>query len=67
MPNVTLSRPAPFGAVSAYRVVSFFESYVESFKNWNIQRRTAKALASLSDRELEDIGLVRGDIDRMFY
>jgi uncharacterized protein YjiS (DUF1127 family) len=30
---------------------------------WNDARLTRKALSSLSDRELEDIGLVRGDID----
>jgi len=30
---------------------------------WNDARVTRKALSSLSDRELEDIGLVRGDID----
>ncbi len=30
---------------------------------WNDARATRNALAKLSDRELEDIGLVRGDID----
>ena len=32
-------------------------------RDWNDARVTRNALASLSDRELEDIGLVRGDID----
>jgi uncharacterized protein YjiS (DUF1127 family) len=32
---------------------------------WNDARLTRKALSSLSDRELEDIGLVRGDIDNV--
>ena len=32
-------------------------------RDWNDERVTRNALASLSDRELEDIGLVRGDID----
>jgi uncharacterized protein YjiS (DUF1127 family) len=34
---------------------------------WNDARITRKALAQLSDRELEDIGLERGDIDRMKF
>lgn len=32
------------------------------FIAWNDARLTSNALASLSNRELEDIGLVRGDI-----
>lgn len=32
---------------------------------WNDVRVTRNALAKLSDRELEDIGLTRGDIDRL--
>lgn len=34
---------------------------------WNDARLTRKALAQLSDRELNDIGLERGDIDRMKF
>jgi len=32
---------------------------------WNDMRETRKALSRLTDRELEDIGLCRGDIDRI--
>ncbi len=32
---------------------------------WNDARATRNALSKLSDRELDDIGLVRGDIDTM--
>ncbi|EEB84855.1 DUF1127 domain-containing protein [Roseobacter sp. GAI101] len=32
---------------------------------WNDARVTRNALSSLSDRELDDIGLVRGDIDKV--
>ena len=32
---------------------------------WNDARQTRKALYQLSDRELEDIGLQRGDIERI--
>ena len=34
---------------------------------WNDARQTRKALAALSDHELDDIGLVRGDIDRISH
>ena len=34
---------------------------------WNDIRRTRKALSQLTDRELDDIGLVRGDIDRITF
>lgn len=30
---------------------------------WNDARSTRNSLSKLSDRELEDIGLIRGDID----
>jgi uncharacterized protein YjiS (DUF1127 family) len=32
---------------------------------WNDARTTRNALSTLTDRELDDIGLVRGDIDRI--
>ncbi len=38
---------------------------VEAVISWNDRRATRKALAQLSDRELDDIGLNRGDIDRV--
>lgn len=36
---------------------------IGTFAAWNDARVTRNALAALTDRELEDIGLVRGDID----
>ncbi|MBC7132112.1 MAG: DUF1127 domain-containing protein [Roseovarius sp.] len=36
---------------------------VGAFLSWNDRRATRKALSRLSDRELDDIGLCRGDID----
>lgn len=38
-------------------------SAVAAFVAWNDQRATRKTLSALTNRELEDIGLVRGDID----
>lgn len=38
---------------------------VSSMVTWNETRRTRAALNALSAHELEDIGLNRGDIDRI--
>ncbi|MDU8943296.1 DUF1127 domain-containing protein [Ovoidimarina sediminis] len=38
---------------------------VNRFLTWKDDRATRKALSMLSDHELDDIGLVRGDIDRL--
>lgn len=35
----------------------------DTLVNWNDARLTRKALSKLTDRELDDIGLNRGDID----
>ncbi|MBD3663873.1 DUF1127 domain-containing protein [Sulfitobacter aestuariivivens] len=44
-------------------ISSFFSGLVAAVVSWNDARITRKVLSGLSDRELEDIGLVRGDID----
>nr|WP_245584752.1 DUF1127 domain-containing protein [Salipiger mucosus] len=36
-----------------------------TLKDWNDARLTRKSLLALTDRELDDIGLRRGDIDRI--
>ena len=38
---------------------------VAAVTRWNDARVTRKALSRLTDRELNDIGLVRGDIDHI--
>lgn len=59
------TRVAPFGAVSVFRAVSNVEGFIASFSEWNQRRLTVKALSKLSRRELEDIGLSRGDVEDM--
>ena len=56
------TRSAPLGAVSTFGVVSLFERAVDAFVAWRSARATADALAELSDKQLADIGLHRGDI-----
>jgi uncharacterized protein YjiS (DUF1127 family) len=51
----------PFGAgLGATRFVS---DLVGRIASWNDARVTRKSLSALSDRELDDLGLVRGDIE----
>ena len=44
---------------------AFFASKIAAFATWNDTRLTRNALSKLSDHELEDIGLVRGDINAL--
>lgn len=57
------TRPAPFGAITTYRIALFVGSIFAAIAGWNDARMTRNALGQLSDRELDDIGLCRGDID----
>lgn len=45
------------------RIGATFTSLFGALAAWNDARSTRNALSTLSDRELEDIGLNRGDID----
>ncbi|MBE2275321.1 MAG: DUF1127 domain-containing protein [Rhodobacteraceae bacterium] len=65
MAAIETSRPAPFGAIATYRTVNAFTNALATFKVWNDTRITRKALSKLSDRELDDIGLCRGDIEML--
>jgi len=58
----TQSRPVAdgvFGGVSGLSISSLWARVVA----WNDRRSTRNELMKLSDRELEDIGLCRADID----
>lgn len=53
-----------YGTASAVnRTIVYLSDLAASLVSWNDARVTRKALSSLSDRELDDIGLIRGDID----
>lgn len=56
------SRVAPFGAVTIFRAVQFFSEAGLKVSKWNSARVTRIALSKLTDRELDDIGLCRGDV-----
>ena len=50
-------------ATFANRATAFVADLALSVSAWNDARITNNALSDLTDRELSDIGLVRGDID----
>ncbi|MEQ8365475.1 MAG: DUF1127 domain-containing protein [Roseicyclus sp.] len=56
---IITNRPVGAG-FSASRVLA---DVVGMIAAWNDARVTRKGLSQLSDRELDDLGLVRGDID----
>lgn len=65
MAAIETSRPAPLGAITTYRTVNLISNALNAIKVWNDTRITRKALAALTDRQLDDIGLCRGDIEML--
>lgn len=59
------NRTAPLGASSMLRTFNGLGGMFAMLADWNDARITRKALGKLSDRELDDIGLCRGDVDQM--
>lgn len=57
------TRPTYGSHSLAGRIFSPLASAFAFVSSWNDARLTRAALSRLSDRELEDIGLARGDID----
>jgi len=47
----------------AGRIGKVFAVVITAILDWNDARITRKSLNRLTDRELDDIGLLRGDID----
>ena len=59
------SRVAPKGVLSTLVAGAGLQSLLGAFLAWNDARVTRKALGRLSDRELDDIGLCRGDVEML--
>jgi uncharacterized protein YjiS (DUF1127 family) len=57
---------SPIGGQSLVgRMSATFAALASAVISWNDARVTRTSLAQLSDRELDDIGLNRGDIDEV--
>ncbi len=62
MANTATTRPVPFGAVAILNVVTFFSNtFGNALASYNADRNR-KDLSALSNRLLDDIGLMPGDI-----
>ncbi|HSF64503.1 MAG TPA: DUF1127 domain-containing protein [Paracoccaceae bacterium] len=59
------TRSAPLGAITTYRFLDLVGNAFATMAAWNDARVTRNALAKLSDRELDDIGLCRADIENL--
>lgn len=57
------NRPVYGSSIAVSGFFSVFARALGTVVAWNNARITRNALSSLTDRELEDIGLIRGDID----
>jgi uncharacterized protein YjiS (DUF1127 family) len=62
MATFETTRPAPFGAITFFRIISALDNVLSKFVTWNNTRATQASLSRLSDHELADIGLSRGEI-----
>ena len=65
MTDMSITPTAPFGAITAHRIISGFESMLETVRTWNEARRTVAILRSLSAAQLDDIGLTPADVEDM--
>ena len=59
----TRTAVAPFGAITAHRVVTALSGLVATLRAWNDTRRTIAVLRTLSADQLDDIGLTPADAE----
>lgn len=59
MATIALTAQAPFKAAGS--LFAFVEATAASFAAWNAKRQDQRVLSNLSDAQLDDIGLTRGD------
>ncbi|MER2507916.1 DUF1127 domain-containing protein [Amaricoccus sp.] len=53
----------PLGSITTLRVVNAFERMTNLYRSWRDARVTGAQLRKLSDLQLADIGLTRGEIE----
>lgn len=63
MATFDTTRTSYGAATVAGQISRMLQNAVANVVAWNDLRMTRNALSSLTDRELEDIGLSRGDLD----
>ncbi len=65
MAALEFTRPVASGLSVGGRITAIVVAYFARLADWHTTEQTRKALRKLSDRELEDIGLNRGDIEEI--
>ena len=65
MASFDTTRPMVDGHLFGARLTNLFSGLIGSVSGWNDTRVTRNALSKLSDHELDDLGLNRGDIASM--
>lgn len=65
MASYDTTRSLVAGPTATLRFFSAFTGVAGSIAAWNDARVTRNALSKLSDHELDDLGLTRGDISSM--
>lgn len=63
MTTLTNTTSAPFGSIATFRAIEKLDNVKNAYIGWRSKRETISALSKLSARELDDLGIVRGDID----
>ena len=63
MATFDITRTTYGAASTAGRITAYFGKLSAALIAWNDARVTRNSLNALTDRELEDIGLIRGDIE----
>ena len=63
MPTMQTFRPITFGMHFTARLTAIISATALAIGEWNALRATRRELSKLSDLQLDDIGLTRGDID----
>ncbi len=56
------TRAIPLGSITMFRIVNLVQRGVDTLHAWHNARVTSTALQDLSDHQLADIGLHRGEI-----
>jgi len=67
MAVLDITRPALSGAAGTGRAFNFIRAGLIAFADWRARTATRRSLMKLSDHQLSDIGLERGDVERMTY
>ena len=56
------TRAIPLGSITTFRIVSLVQRGVDTLHAWRNARATRRRCSDLSDQQLADIGLHRGEI-----